>query len=151
MKKLLFLFLFLPLLASAQLDFESNKGKLNFVSLPEVENIFDSPLQGNDYFVKKYSRKLPSFKLSKENYRQPVSMSEAFAASQTYAESNLKPTINVKALGISGGNSNYSSDSSTKVKNAVYKDASSGFYFHGCPPFGVCPRCAPYRLGRSYY
>ena len=45
------------------------------------------------------------------------------------------------------GNRSYNPDGSTKVKNIAYKDASRGFLFaDSCPPYGVCPRCAPYRI-----
>lgn len=147
-------------MASAQLDFETNKFKLDVVKLPEIESLMTSSLPSNSDFSNKYSKKLPSFKLSKENYREPVSMYEAMATSESYVKSDLKISLDPKEYGIYGGNSSYSSDGSTKVKNMVYKDAARGFYFSdSCPPHGVCPRCAPYKtgnrmgfqMGRRYY
>lgn len=152
MKKIFLLLLLFPMLVSAQFDLETFKGKMNVISLPVVEKATDSPLISDLGFVRKYSKKLPSFRLSKENYRQPVSMFEAMAASENYVESKIKISLDPSELGIYGGNSNYSADGSTKVKNIVYKDAGSNFLTSdACPPHGFCARCAPYRMGRSYY
>ncbi|MDN3724042.1 hypothetical protein QRD02_06580 [Aequorivita sp. SDUM287046] len=147
MKKLLFLLLFFPIMASAQLDFESNKFKLDFVKLPEVESLMSTTLPSNTDFSKKISSKLPSFKLDKNNYRQPVSMYDAMAANENYVQSKIQISLDPKEYGVYGGNSSYTPDGSTKVKNIAYKDASRGFLIaDSCPPYGVCPRCAPYRI-----
>ena len=152
MKKLLFLLLFLPLIASAQLDLESFKGKLNFVELPIVPNVVESPMTFKSSETNNTSRRLPSFRLSKKNYREPVSVFDAMAASESYVKSDIQLNMNSKEYGLYGGSSSYSADSSTKVKNLVYKDAARGFYFaDSCPPNGICPRCAPYRMGGRYY
>ncbi|HLV93253.1 MAG TPA: hypothetical protein VKX34_09035 [Aequorivita sp.] len=153
MKRLLFLLFFLPLIGSAQLDFESYKGKLNFVELPVVPDVIESPLFAqSDNTSSNTSRRLPSFKLSKKNYREPVSVFEAMAEAESYVKSDIELNLNAKSYGISGGNSSYSSDGSTKVKNIAYKDASRGFLFADtCPPNGICPRCAPYRMGGRFY
>ena len=152
MKRLFFLLLLFPLIASAQFDFETNKAKFDMVSLPEIESLMITPMPNKISFVNKYSKKISSFKLSKENYREPVSMYEAMASTENYVESDLKISLDAKSFGIYGGNSRYSADGSTKVKNIAYKDAGSGFFFaDSCPPNGICPRCAPYRMGRSYY
>ena len=147
MKKLLLLLFLFPLFASAQLDFESNKYKLDFVSLPEVESLMStSLLSSNSDFSKKVSKKLPSFKMNKNNYREPVSMYDAMAANENYVKSDIQISLDPKEYGVFG-NSSYSADGSTKVKNIAYKDASRGFLFaDSCPPYGVCPRCAPYRI-----
>lgn len=122
------------------------------VFLPEIESLMVTPMPSKIEFVKKYSKKLPTFRLSKENYRQPVSMADAMVTSESYVESNIKIAIDPKEYGIFAGSSSYNADGSTKVKNIVYKDASQGFLFGGpCPPNGICPRCAPYRTGRSFY
>lgn len=149
MKKFLILLLLFPLLASAQLDFESNKNKLNFVSLPAIESLMSIPLSFDADFSNEYSNKLPSFKMDKNNYREPVSMYEAMAATENYVNTDIQISLDPKEYGVFGGNSSYTADGATKVKNIVYKDASRGFlYADSCPPFGICPRCAPYRLGR---
>ncbi len=152
MKKLVFLVLLFPLFSFGQLDFGSFTGKIDLVSLPEIESLGSLSFSDNSGFILKNSNKLPSFKLNKNNYREPVSMLEAMASAENYVESNIQISLDPKSLGIYGGSSNYSADGSTKVKNTVYKEANSGFWFAGsCPPYGVCPRCAPYRVGHSFY
>lgn len=149
MKKLLILLLMLPMAASAQLDFESNKFKLDFVSLPDVESLLSNSLPSRTDFSNKISNGLPSFKLNKNNYREPVSMYDAMAASENFINSDIEISLDPKEYGVYG-NSGYSADGATKVKNIAYKDASRGFLFaDSCPPYGVCPRCAPYRI-RGY-
>lgn len=123
MKKLLFLFLVFPLMASAQLDFESNKFKLDVVKLPEIESLMSVSLPSNSYFSTKNTNKLPSFKLSKENYREPVSMFEAMAASESYVQSNIQISLDPSEYGIFGGNGSYNADGSTSVRNIAYKEA----------------------------
>lgn len=149
MRKLLILLLLLPMIASAQLDFESNKFKLDFVSLPEVESLLSTSLPSRTDFSNKKSNKLPSFKMNKNNFREPVSLYDAMAANENYIKSDIKITLDPKEYGVYG-NSSYTSDGATKVKNIAYKDATRGFLFaDSCPPYGVCPRCAPYRI-RGY-
>jgi hypothetical protein len=151
MKKLLLLLLLFPLIASAQLDFETNKFKLDFVNLPDVEGLMTTSLPIKSSFGEKKFNKLPSFKMNKENYRQPVSMYDAMAANESYIKSDIKIALDPKEYGVYTGNSRYSADGSTKVNNVVYKDASRGFLTSdSCPPNGICARCAPYRLGRRY-
>lgn len=153
MKKLWVLFLFIPFLASAQLEFESYIGKLDFVELPEIKEVVSNPfLAGKPTRTDNTLRKLPSFRLSKDNFREPVSVFDAMAASETYVKSTLEVKIDPREYSVYGGNngnSKYTPDTSTKVTNSVYKDASHGFYFiDTCPPNRFCPRCAPYRFGR---
>lgn len=124
-------------MASAQLDFETNKFKLDFVKLPEIESLMSTSLPSNSDFSSKYSKKLPSFKLSKENYREPVSMYEAMATSDSYIKSDLKISLHPREYGIYGGNSSYSADGSTKVKNISYKE-SRGY---------LRPELMPYSYG----
>lgn len=115
-----------------------------------------TPMPNEIIFLKKHTNKLPSFRLSKENYREPVSMSEAMSTTQNYVESNIQTNLNAKYYGISAGNSSYSADGSTKVRNIVYKDMSRGFNY---PDFyttngfgvGVYRSYSPYGIGRSYY
>lgn len=152
MKKLLFLLFFIPLLGTAQLDLESFKGKLGFLELPVVQNVVDSPLLLKSTGSSSTYRKFPSFGLSKKNYREPVNVFEAMVASESYIKSGIKVDLDAAQYGIYAGSSNYSADSSTKVKNIAYKEAGRGFYFtDSCPPNGICPRCAPYRMGGRYY
>lgn len=147
----MFLLFLIPFLGTAQLDFETNKMKLDFVNLPELESLMSNPLPSKSDFSNIYSKKLPSFKLSRENYREPVSMYEAVVNSENFVQSSIQISLNPKELGLFGGNSNYNADGSTKVKNLVYEDARRGFLFaDSCPPYGICARCAPSRIGRRY-
>ncbi|SRX54934.1 hypothetical protein [Aequorivita sp. CIP111184] len=137
MKKLLFLLLLLPLITSAQLDFESNKFKLDFVKLPEIESLMTNSLPSESNFTNKYSKKLPSFKLSKDNYREPVSMFDAMASNESYVKSNIQISLDPREYGVYGGNASYSADGSTSVKNIAYKE-SRGF---------LRPELMPYSYG----
>ncbi|QAA80704.1 hypothetical protein EI546_02715 [Aequorivita sp. H23M31] len=153
MKKLLFLLILFPVIASAQMDFETHRGRLDKLFLPETDNLPAIP--SSLKFVNKYSKMPFSFRLSKENFRQPVSMSDAMASTQNYEESRIKTSLNAKSFGISAGNSTYSPDGSTKVQNFVYEDARRGFIFrdYNSPymPNGEYRRFSPYRMGNSYY
>ncbi len=137
MKKLLFLLLLLPLIASAQLDFESNKFKLDFVKLPEIESLMTNSLPSESNFSNKYSKKLPSFKLSKDNYREPVSMFDAMASNESYVKSNIQISLDPREYGVYGGNASYTADGSTTVRNIAYKE-SRGF---------LRPELMPYSYG----
>lgn len=150
MKKIWLIIFLFPVLATAQLDFESYKGKLNFVELPIIKEVVSNPfLDAKPASTNNQLRRLPSFRLNKENFREPVSVFDAMAASENYVKSDLKVTIDPREYGLSGGNSRYTPDGATKVTNTVYKDAASGFFYSdSCPPHGICPRCAPYRIGR---
>jgi hypothetical protein len=123
MKNLLFILLLFPLIASAQLDFETNKFKLDVVKLPEIESLMTTSLPSNSNFSNKYSKKLPSFKLSKENYREPVSMFDVMATNQSYVKSDIQISLDPSEYGVFGGNRSYNADGSTSVKNIAYKDA----------------------------
>jgi len=150
MKKVWLLVLLFPFLASAQLDFESYKGKLNFVELPVIQEVVSNPfLDAKPKNTQNNTQKLPSFRLNKNNYREPVSVFDAMEASESYVKSDIKINIDPREYGVYGGNSSYIPDAATKVENTVYQDAGRGFLFaDSCPPYGVCPRCAPYRIGR---
>lgn len=149
MKQLLLLLLFFPLLATAQLDFESYRGKLNFVDLPPVENVVSNPFLEASPTTTARLRKLPSFRLNKNNFRESVSFYDAMMASESYVKSNIEVNIDPREYGVYGGNSRYAPDANSKVTNTAYREATRGFLFaDSCPPYGICPRCAPYRLGR---
>lgn len=158
MKNVLFLLMLFPLMASAQFDFETSKFKLDFVRLPEIESLMTTSLPSNSNFSNKYSKKLPSFKLSKENYREPVSMFEAVTESQNTLKSNITISLDPREYGIFTNSKNLSVDSATKVQNAVYEDASQPFLYsypnYNRPTrstgFGIYGGYSPYRYGRRY-
>ncbi len=128
-------------MASAQFDFETNKLKLNFAILPEVESLMSTSLSSDSGFLASNTNKLPSFKLSKDNYREPVSMFDAMATTENYVTSDIEISLDPKEYGIYGGNSSYSADASTSVKNISYKE-SRGYLRPDLMPYnyGFYPR-----------
>lgn len=135
------------------MDFETKQARWDKMFLSNSESLRDIPMDIK--FLNKYSRKAFSFKLSKENFREPVSMADALASSGNYVESKIQTSLNAKNFGISAGSSSYAPDGSTKVKNFVYKDASRGFiytdFYTPYTPNGEYRRFSPYRMGNSYY
>lgn len=142
MKKILVLVLtLLPLLSWAQFDFETRYFTIDATSLPEV-NVLETfmELNSNSFFTK-----LPEFKMNNDNYQKEVNMGEVLYASEKFVNSNYEvKAIEAKNFGFS--TSQYKADASSAVKNFVYKPASGD----PCPPFGICAKCAPYRVGRRY-
>ncbi|MEM0516987.1 MULTISPECIES: hypothetical protein [Aequorivita] len=148
MKKLFTFIVLFPLIASAQLDFESNKNKLDFVKLPELERLITVPF-ANSEFSTNSSNTLPSFKLNKNNYREAVSMYDAMAANENYVKSDLKISLDPREYGIYGGNSSYSADGSTAVKNISYKE-SRGYLRPELMPYSYGFYQRPSRRGGFY-
>lgn len=145
-------------MVSAQFDFETNKFKLDVVKLPEIKSLMTSSLPSNSNFSNKYSKKLPSFKLSKENYREPVSMFEAVIASENTLKSNIDITLDPREYGVFTSNQNLNVDGATKVRNSVYEDVSQPFLYtypnynrtNRSTGFGIYGGYSPYRYGRGY-
>src|SRR5690606_24918522 len=77
------------------------------------------------------------FKLSKENYREAVSMFDVMATNESYVKSDIKISLDPKEYSVYGGNSSYSADGSTSVKNISYKE-SRGY---------LRPELMPYSYG----
>ena len=158
MKKLLFLLLLFPIITSAQFDFDTNTFRLDFVKLPEVESLMTSSLPSNSNFSNKYSKKLPSFKMNKENYREPVSMFEAVIASQYIQKSDITISLDPREYGVFTNNQNSNTDGATKVRNSVYEDASQPFLYsypsynrpYRSTGFGIYGGYSPYRYSRGY-
>lgn len=149
MKKILFILFLFPLMLSAQLDVETYMGRLNFVELPLVEEAFVLPSR----LEKSASPDNPFsvFRLNRQNFREPVSMMDAFLMEEQTKKSSIELNIDPRSYGVFAGNSSYTPDGSTKINNSAYKEAARGFYVtDNCPPFGICPRCAPYRYRMRY-
>lgn len=145
MKKLLFLIFLIPILASAQYDFDTRYFKIDATSLPEIESLTTFSL----IKTTKFSQALPTFNMSSENYRVPVNMFDAMTGNQSFVNSKIDLRIDPKEYGVYG-NSSYEADGSTAVKNIAYKEAKGLYYVGTCPPTGICSRCAPFRVGRGY-
>lgn len=140
-KNLVFIFLFIPILSWSQYDFETRYFTIDESSLPEV-NVLESFTEIN---TKSFLTKLPDFKMNDNNFQKEVNMGEVLYDSEKYVNSNYEvKAIDVKKFGFS--TAQYEADASSPVKNIVYKPASGD----PCPPFGICAKCAPFRLGRNY-
>ncbi len=138
---LVLIFLLLPLISWSQYDFETRYFTIDETSLPEV-NILETFIEINSNSI---LTKLPEFKINNENYQKEVNMGEVLYDSEKFVNSNFEvKTIDTRNFGFS--TSQYESDASSAVKNIVYKPASGD----PCPPFGICAKCAPYRVGKRY-
>ena len=138
-KYVVFTLLLLPLLSWSQYDFETRYFTIDETSLPEV-NVLDTFTETNS---NSFLTKLPEFKMNNDNYQKEVNMGEVVYDSEKFVNSKYQvKAIDAKNFGFS--TSQYEADASSAVKNIVYKPASGD----PCPPFGICAKCAPYRLGR---
>jgi len=162
-KQLFFLFTLLPLLAVAQYDFDSRYFTINAASLPEAPQ-FNQLTQFSQIpqLVKLSDEKLSSFtldntptfaatlksfKINASNYWQPVDMMGVVNTSKNYISTSLD------VAPLKSDNfcfSVYTADNASKVKNTVYTEVRGLDLLDPCPTFGICPRCAPYRIGRGY-
>jgi len=131
-----------------QSDFDTRYYTINEESLPSMEELsivsFDMPVVQKKTDFKSY------FNISVDNYRSSVDMVGAI-------QDNLQPSpsfVNVREIQSDfygfGADPNYRSDGETRVKNTVYREMRGLTILDPCPPFGVCARCAPYRVGRGF-
>ena len=138
----------IPLLALGQNDFDTRYFTINSESLPSVEELtivnFDPPLKQEKTNLKNF------FNISVDNYRSSVDMAGAIA-------DDLQPTrsfVDIQEIQSDfygfGADPNYRSDGKTRVKNTVYREMRGLSLLDPCPPFGICGRCAPYRVGRGF-
>lgn len=158
MKKIIcIVLLFIPLVASAQFDFDTRYFTINATSLPDVPlidetfQITKSPQEKTGTFTlantPTFSATRNAIKISSDNYWQPVNMMDAVSISTNYMDKTLSVApIDSNRFGFSG----YTADASSKVKNTVYMEVRGLDVLDACPPFGICPRCAPYRYRRGY-
>jgi hypothetical protein len=161
-KQVLFLLILLPLFSYGQFDFDTRYFTINATSLPEAPQFDLLPKFGNSlsmsnkkeeksgsYYLDNtptFAATLSSFRMSSSNYWEPVDMMSAVSNTINRSPSNA----NISSLRPENyGNSSYSKDASTKVKNSVYVEMRGLDLLSPCPPYGICPRCAPYRA-RGY-
>ena len=161
-KQVLLLLILLPLFSYGQFDFDTRYYTINATSLPEAPQFELLPKFGNRISLSNkaqgksgsynlestptFAATLNSFKMSSSNYWQPVDMMNAVNTSSNRVRTkwdiaNLKPETY--------GNASYSADRASKVKNTVYIEVRGLDLLSPCPPYGICPRCAPYRA-RGY-
>jgi hypothetical protein len=136
----------LPLALWSQTDFNTRYFTITAKSLPEVDALSSFDFNTTP-FVK---RSLKEFQMNAENYRQSVDMASVVNDDYARAPQN----VNIKAIESKyynfGNSSGYVTDGTTRVKNTVYKEMRGLSFVDACPPFGICPRCAPYRVGQGY-
>ena len=156
-KQLIFILIILPVLAQAQFDFDSRYFTINAASLPEAPKLNEtvelkklSEETSTSFTLDNtptFAATLNSFKINASNYWQPVDMMGALNTVENYVDTTLDVApLKSQNYGFSG----YAADGSTKVKNMVYKEVRGLDLLDPCPPFGICPRCAPYRAARGY-
>jgi hypothetical protein len=150
MKRFSFLLLFLPAVLFAQYDFETRYFKIDDSSLPVVPEI--SSLEAKFNSPQKFEIKsLSDFnKVTANNYWEAVDMSMALSNKENYQKAKFDTKALQQKFSAYGGNAQYRSDGSTTVVNTVYKEQRGLYLMDSCPPFGICPRCAAYRVGRGY-
>lgn len=146
MKTWSFLLVLLPMVSFGQLGFESRYFTINSESLPKVEALstftFDSTL-----FVK---RTLNEFQMNVSNYRRLVDMASVVNKENIYVRGNVDIDAIQSEFYSFRTPTSYLSDGTTRVTNTVYKEMKGLYILNSCPPFGICSRCAPYRVGRGY-
>ncbi|PKA84391.1 hypothetical protein ATE92_2579 [Ulvibacter sp. MAR_2010_11] len=149
MKKSVLLLLFLPVFAMAQYDFDTRYFTITAESLPEIED-----LTAPSFSLEKgptFSTKLKTFQMNVDNYRQPVDMATAVNDGDKYIQRNVDVgPLQQKLLGSVGVKPGYQTDGTTTVKNIAYKEVRGLNLMDPCPPYGICSRCAHYRVGRGY-
>lgn len=146
MKKCLILIILFPLTLIGQLDLDTRYFTITQQSLPEVEALSTFTFEKTP-FVK---RSLNEFEMNAVNYRKAVDMASVVNEDANYEQKY----VNVKAIQSEfygfGAPNTYQSDGTTRTKNIVYKEMRGLEFVGTCPPFGVCARCAPYRIGRGF-
>jgi hypothetical protein len=147
MKSVYLIFLILPLTIVGQNDFSTRYFKINSESLPQLDELTIYNLKPVTPFEK---IGLNDFRMNVNNYRGAVNMVSAVEDEMAYAPSN----VNIKEIQSEfysfSSPRNYQSDGKTRVNNSVYKEMRGLDLMDPCPPFGICPRCAPYRVGRGF-
>jgi len=129
---ILFLIL-MPLWCSAQSDLNTRYFRIDATSLPEVEELPSFTLKKAPFV---FDGKMPSSKITEENYWSPVSMEDAINQKEFSATTNGKikdfktPQFlerrDYKNFSIT---SQYTSDGKTRVNNEVYKPYGGLEYF----------------------
>ncbi|GEQ87255.1 hypothetical protein ULMS_27630 [Patiriisocius marinistellae] len=144
MKKLLFLGLLLPLMAWSQNDFETRYFTIDAESLPEIPEVAFIPkkqqLENTGTLTLEktptFNSVLDAYKISTDNYWQPVDMTVALGGSTVnYSDPSLRlKKLQEKQFGFTitgnGGRSSFEfSDGQTTVRNNVYQEQRP-FYIH---------------------
>lgn len=147
MKKGLYILLLVSGIAQAQLDFETRYFTINSESLPamEVSEEFNFSIKRGPKLFSDLP--LPSSKITAQNYWQPVNMMEVIEGEKTFVDTKSQA---LSLNGIRYGITDASNASGSKLTNFVYKESRGLDMFDPCPPYGICQRCAPFRVSRGY-
>jgi len=138
---LLVLLISIPFFASAQFDFETRYFTITADALPEIEELTSISL----YKGPAFSSKLPSFKMTRSNYWQPVDMSSAIEKTSEYVDSKIEiaPTIKSREFGFSfsvNGNNSFDNTSSGGIKNIAYQEMRSLYFCTPTPSSSIAGR-----------
>jgi len=141
MKYLVYLFIFIPIVAIGQFDFETRYFKIDAQSLPEMPEIstLDFDFGATPNFEKKHISDY--LKVTAKNYWQPVDMASVLSkeSEMTSLPSFNVPTINQREFGFSfsvNGSNSFDGTTSYGIKNTVYKEMRSVYF---CSPSGNYP------------
>lgn len=132
------LFFMFPLICWAQLDVPSGFVRITNESLPEVPPVPRFRAEAGDLDFRK---RLQSFKVTAQNYQQPVDMLAALQ--QTQAFRSTKITLDLETAGLYGltGFGPLPADGATSVKNTVYQEMRGLYLFDDT----VTPSLSPLR------
>lgn len=150
MKNWRFILFLFPALVFGQYDFETRYFTMDAKALPEVPEISSFQLNWKApaaFEIKKFS---DFNQVTSNNYWEAVDMAAALAEKESYKKAEVKVKALQQKFSPYGGTAQYERDGSTKVRNTVYKEQRGLDLIDPCPPFGICPRCAPYRIGRGF-
>lgn len=133
MKRLVYLFLFFPVLAFSQYDFDTRYFVMDDASLTAPPSYLDYSALFNETpaFQKKT---LHDFvKVTVANYYQPVAMTDAVSQNgelQQYTPINL-PSLQQKEFGFSfsvGGRNSFDGTSKNGIRNTVYREMRPAYF-----------------------
>lgn len=142
--------LLFPVSLWGQYDFETRYFSINATALPEIPEVGEFTLR-NASTDAPLIKNLSDFnQINAKNYWQPVDMAGAMAEEEKLKDNGYDTQSLQEKFNKSYGVGQYPQDGSTKVTNRVYKEQRGLDFLDPCPPFGICPRCAPYRIGRGF-
>jgi len=151
MKYWLYILILFPALVFGQYDFDTRYFSIDIeASLPEVPEVSMLRLDWKSSAANEIKSLSDFNKVTAMNYWEAVDMATALEQKESLKKSEISAkTLNQKFSAL-GGAEQYQRDGSTKIQNQVYREQRGLDFLGPCPPFGICPRCAPYRVGRGF-
>lgn len=151
MKTWYLIWLLLPCSMFGQYDFDTRYFRIDATALPEVPELSSVLLEWNQRKSNNTFRSFSEYKpVTASNYREIVDMATAIEKKENFTKSDITVKNLNQKFSVWGGKTSFERDGSTKVVNTVYKEQRGLDLVDPCPPFGICPRCAPYRVGRGF-